>query len=91
MVTRMLIEALEMIVPTGIFTLRKIFKFRSPYLGNDSGAYYVNPDGNVDYHSRWHVTYSYGIFIPRKIAFALRLPTQLETVYFMLKLMEEAI
>ena len=62
------------------------FNIRSPYINLDINASCVESDGNVDVN-RWDIYYSYG----RKYFVTLRLPTQLETVYFILKLMEEVI
>lgn len=52
-------------------------------------AYVVYPDGDVSYDVNfdWNAKNSYG----RKYSVTLRLPTQLETVYCILKLMAEVI
>ena len=66
---------------------QKNLKVRSPYVSTfSSDAWHMYPTGSIDYHnSVWSDSDG------RKYFITLRLPTQLETVYFMLKLMEVVI
>ena len=71
----------------GNILFQENFSFRSPHFDYDGIACHVVLDGDIR-SAPWNVDgNSYG----RKYFVTLRLPTQLETVYFMLKLMEEVI
>ena len=69
-----------------IFIINEKFNFRSPRPYVDDHPYFIMSDGNVN-----GVNLVVFGFCGRKYFVTLRLPTQLETVYFMLKLMEEVI